>query len=356
MNAEALADRLRARANEIGLGVIGFAALGRAATADALAAWLERGHAGAMRWMDRTAEDRADPTRRFPWAKSVVVAAVPHLPYTGARAEQEGLLPYVARYAAGADYHRVILARLETLQAFLHREAPGATSRAYVDTGPLLEREWAVRAGLGWFGKSTNLIRPHGPSWVLLGEILTSVELPVSSQVPDRCGTCTACLDACPTGAILEPYVVDSRRCISYLTLELRGRLPAGNDDPSTEDWIFGCDICQEVCPWNRKAAPADDPPFRPASALAATRLADLVRLDEPSFRERFAGTALLRPGRRELLRNAFFAAAHAGDNEALAGAAAARGDPDPVVREAAAEALRRARHPSLREARGMRV
>jgi epoxyqueuosine reductase len=340
MGAEALADRLRTRAAEIGLGEIGFAAVGPAATAEALFAWLGRGHAGAMRWMERTAADRADPTRRFPWARSVVVAAVPHVPYHGPRAAQAGLLPYVARYATGADYHGVLLARLETLQAFLHREVPGATSRAYVDTGPLLEREWAVRAGLGWFGKSTNLIRPRGPSWVLLGTILTSVALPAGDPAPDRCGTCTACLDACPTGAILEPYVVDARRCISYLTVELRGRLAEG-EAGAIGDWIFGCDVCQEVCPWNRKAVPADDPAFRPAEAIATTRLADLVRLDEDAFRERFAGTSLLRPGRRELLRNAFFAAAHTGDGETLAGAAAARGDPDPVVREAAAAALR---------------
>jgi epoxyqueuosine reductase len=343
MGAEALGDRLRARAADIGLGEIGFAAVSPAATGEALRAWLGRGHAGTMHWMERTAADRADPTRRFPWARSVIVAAVPHLPYAGPRGAQEGLLPYVARYAAGADYHDVLLARLETLQAFLHREVPGATSRAYVDTGPLLEREWAVRAGLGWFGKSANLIRPRGPSWILLGTILTSVALPAGEPAPDRCGTCTACLDACPTGAIAEPYVVDARRCISYLTIELRGRLEAA-DEAAIGDWIFGCDICQEVCPWNRKAVPVDDPPFRPAEAIATTRLADLVRLDGRAFRERFAGTSLLRPGRRELLRNAFLAAAHRGDDETLAGAHEALRDPDPVVRDAAAVALELAR------------
>jgi epoxyqueuosine reductase len=355
MSAEGLADSLRARALALGLGEIGFAAAGPAATAEALRAWIGRRHAGTMRWMERTAADRADPTHRFPWARSVVVAAVPHLPYAGPRTAQEGLLPYVARYAAGADYHGVLLARLERLQAFLHREAPGAKSRAYVDTGPLLEREWAVRAGLGWFGKSTNLIRPRGPSWVLLGTLLTSVALPAGEPAPDRCGTCTACLDACPTGAIPEPYVVDARRCISYLTLELRGRLES-DENAAIGDWIFGCDICQEVCPWNRKAAPVDDPAFRPSTAIATTSLADLVRLDDQAFRERFAGTSLLRPGRRELLRNAFFVAAHRGDDGTLAGAARALQDPDPVVRDAAAAALRRSREVRGREPRLERV
>jgi epoxyqueuosine reductase len=294
-------------------------------------------------WMERTAKDSVDLTRRFPWARTAVVVAQPHLPYRGGRHAQEGLVPHVARYALGPDYHVSLLERLESLEEFLRREAPGVTSRAYVDTGPILERELAARAGLGWFGKSTNLIREGGPSWFLIGEILTSLDLEPGTPVADRCGTCTACIDDCPTGAILEPYVVDSNRCISYLTIELRARLPEGAA-AGLGDWIFGCDICQEVCPWNHRSDPVDDPAFLPGAALRETSLAALLRMDEAAFKSRFAGTPFERPGRRGVLRNALAVAANTGDDEALGAAERLRRDPDPVLREEADEAMRRVR------------
>src|SRR5262245_64581501 len=229
--------------------------------AAALRRWLDRGHAGSMAWMHRTARDSVDLTRRFPWARSAVVVAQPYLPYRGDRRAQGGLLRHVARYAVGSDYHATLQDRLESLAAFLRSEAPGARTRTYVDTGPVLERELAARAGLGWFGKSTNLIAPRGDSWILLGEILTSLEVQPDEPVADHCGRCTACLDACPTGAITEPYVVDATRCISYLTIELRGPIPEERHADLGE-WAFGCDICQEVCPWNSKVEPVADPPF----------------------------------------------------------------------------------------------
>jgi epoxyqueuosine reductase len=241
----------------------------------------------------------------------------------------------------GRDYHATLAARLERLAAFLAGEAPGARQRLYVDTGPVLERELATRAGLGWLGKSANLILAGGDSWVLIGEILTSAELPGDAPAPDRCGTCTACIDACPTAAIVEPYVVDSNRCISYLTIEHRGPLPDG-PAADTGDWLFGCDICQEVCAWNRKVVPVGDADFRPLPALERGRLAEVVRLDEAGFAARFAGTALERPGRAGLVRNALLAAGVAGDGEALAAARGALADPEPGVRDAAARALGR--------------
>jgi epoxyqueuosine reductase len=341
MTGTALVDRLRERARETGLGPVGIAPVAPSRHAAALRTWLDRGYAASMTWMQRTAKDSVDLNRRFPWARSAIVVAQPYLPYRGDRHDQEGLLPHVARYAVGRDYHATLAARLEQLAAFLAGEAPGARQRVYVDTGPVLERELAARAGLGWFGKSTNLILAGGDSWVLIGEILTSVDLPPADPAPDRCGTCTACIDACPTAAITEPYVVDSNHCISYLTIEHRGPLPDGAAS-DTSDWLFGCDICQEVCPWNRKVVPVGDADFRPLPELERGRLAEVVTLDEAGFAARYAGTALERPGRAGLVRNALLAAGTAADGEALEAARGALADPDPGVRAAAARALGR--------------
>ena len=350
MTATDLVSRLRDRAGELGLGPIGIAPIAPSGHADALRRWLDRGHAGAMAWMHRTAADSVDLARRFSWARSALVVAQPYLPYRGARRAQGGLLRHLARYAVGNDYHATLGRRLESLAAFLREEAPGTRTRVYIDTGPVLKRELAARAGLGWFGKSTNLIVPRGNSWILFGEILTSQEIAADDPVADHCGRCTACLDACPTGAITEPYVVDSTRCISYLTIELRGRLP---DERHADlgGWVFGCDICQEVCPWNRKVAPVSDAPFRPASDLEDLRLTDLVRIDERGFQARFGSTALERPRREGLVRNALIVAANTGDGEALEAAVTALEDPDPVVRSTAAVTLGRAEGGTARRA-----
>ncbi len=338
----ALVARLKEEARAIGLGTLGVAAVAPSDHAAALRRWLDNGLAASMAWMERTAIDSVDLTRRFSWARSALVAAVPHLPYEGARGAQAGLVRHVARYALGPDYHLTLRARLTALAEVLGREVRGSTSRVYVDTGPILEREMAARAGLGWFGKSTNLILRGGNSYVLLGEILTSAELPPDEPSPDRCGTCTACIDDCPTGAILEPYVVDSGRCISYLTIEHRGRLPAGTESDLGE-WIFGCDICQEVCPWNRKTGPVEDPAFTADPRLESETLAGVVRLDDTAFAARFAGTALARTRRQGMVRNAIVVAANTGDEAALAAAGDALEDVDPVLRTTAAGALARA-------------
>jgi epoxyqueuosine reductase len=338
----ALVARLKEKAAALGLGHLGVAPVAPSDHADALRRWLDRGMAASMTWMERTAIDSVDLTRRFPWAKSALVAAVPHLPYDGARAAQAGVVPHLARYALGADYHLALRARLTSLMEFLGSEAPGTTNRVYVDTGPILERELAARAGLGWFGKSTNLILRGGDSYVLLGEILTSALLPPDEPSPDRCGSCTACIDDCPTGAILEPYVVDSQRCISYLTIEHRGRIPVGRERDLGE-WIFGCDICQEVCPWNRKIAPAEDPAFITDPRFEHETLADVVRLDDAAFADRFAGTAVARARRQGMVRNAIIVAANTGDEPAIDAARGALEDADPIVRSTAAGALVRA-------------
>ncbi len=307
-----------------------------------LEAWLAAGHAGTMAWMARTAEVRTDLKRRFAWARTAVVAAAPYLPYKDDRHLQAGLLPNVARYAVGPDYHRVLGARLRALAGFLVAEAPGARVAVYADTGPVLERELAARAGLGWFGKSTNLIGPRGDSWTLLGQILTNLDLPADSPAADRCGTCTACIDACPTGAILEPYLVDSNRCISYLTIELRGKIPAQRRT-DLGDWVFGCDVCQEVCPWNRKVGPTRDRELLPGPHLTEKNLASLVDLGDREFKTEYGMTPLARPRRQGLVRNALIVAGNTGEERALDAAAGRLADPDPVVRATAAWALGRA-------------
>ena len=341
MDTAALARRVKSRGLEIGLGAVGIASVSSSEHAGFLNDWLAAGRAGEMQWMERTAETRTDLRRRFPWARTAVAAAVPYLPYQDDRGAQPGLVAHVARYAVGRDYHAVLAARLRVLADFIEAEAPGARTRLYTDTAPVLERELAVRAVLGWFGKNTNLIGPRGNSWLLLGEVLTDLDLPSDDPVADRCGTCTACLDACPTGAIPEPYLVDSTRCISYLTIEIRGRIPPDRR-ADLGDWVFGCDICQEVCPWNRKTAPVEDGAFQAGRHLAERTLADLVRLDERAFAAEFSPTALERPRRRGLVRNALIVAGNTQDGPALGAAIDKLEDDDPVVRGAAAWALGR--------------
>ncbi|MFQ5876075.1 MAG: tRNA epoxyqueuosine(34) reductase QueG [Acidobacteriota bacterium] len=342
MRSAALAERLKSRGVELGLGAVGIAAVEASDHRRFFERWLAAGHAGSMSWMGRTAGVRVVPRSRFPWARTAIVGAVSYLPYRGVRREQPGLLRHIARYALGRDYHRVLGARLRALAGFLESEAPGARTRVYVDTGPLLERELAARAGLGWFGKNANLIGPRGDSWLLLGQILTDVELPRDRPVPDHCGTCTACIDACPTGAILEPYLIDSNRCISYLTIEARGTL-ARERREALGEWVFGCDVCQEVCPWNRKVEVTADGDFLPGPRLRDGGLADLIRLDPPGFRSRLGGTPLDRPRRQGVVRNALIVAANTGDGPGLDAAEDRLADRDPVVRSAAAWALGRA-------------
>jgi epoxyqueuosine reductase len=219
---------------------------------------------------------------------------------------------------------------------------PGCEGRAVADSAPLLERDFARAAGLGWVGKNTMLLNPHVGSYFYLGALLLNLELPADPPFPtDHCGTCTACLDACPTGAFVGPGVLDARRCISYLTIELRGPLPRDLREPMG-DWVFGCDVCQEVCPWNHKPPPGREPAFRPRPDQAFPDLLEWVRLSPQSFKERFRDTALLRARRRGLVRNAAIALGNRGDARAVPDLAAALNDADAVVRGAAAWALGR--------------
>jgi epoxyqueuosine reductase len=247
----------------------------------------------------------------------------------------------VARYAQGADYHDVLRQRLNQLLAWVQTECPGCQGRGVVDTAPLLERDFARRAGLGWFGKNTMLLHKRLGSYFFLGALLLDLELrPDPPYETSHCGTCTACLEACPTQAFPEPGVLDARRCISYLTIELRGPVPPELREP-LGDWLFGCDVCQEVCPWNRKAPPGTEPALQPRPDLVALDPAELLGLSEEAFRRRFRGTALTRAKRRGLLRNAALVLGNCGDPAALPALQRALQDPEPLVREAARWAIR---------------
>jgi epoxyqueuosine reductase len=313
-----------------------------------LGEWLARGYGGEMAWMARRPDVRADPRAALPGARSVVAVALVYDPATPAL-DGPVAAGRVARYAGGDDYHDVMGERLEALGAALEARAGAPVAwRAYVDTGPVLEREVAARAGLGWVGKNTCLIDPELGSYLFLGVLLTDLALAPDASVADHCGSCRACLDACPTDAFPEPYVLDATRCLSYTTIELRGPIPeplrAGQGD-----LVFGCDVCQEVCPWNtrtRRRVPPDREGLRarlaPRAAWRAPSLEWLLGLDDEAWRAATADTALRRAKRRGLVRNALVAAGNAGDPGLVPAVRRhAEGD-DPLLAEHARWALAR--------------
>lgn len=334
-----LSRELRARAAEAGFAELAVTAVtelqrdrGR------LDEWLGLGYQAGMGYMQRHRDARHDPGRLLPECKSIALVAVGYW-----RDESDPLSDgRVARYARARDYHKSMGRPLRRLADWL-AEASGMPARAFVDTGPVLERAWAERAGLGWIGKNANLISRERGSWLLLGELLSAAELePDGTPHADFCGSCTACIDACPTAAIVEPGMVDARRCISYWTIEHRGPIPR-EAAAALDGWIFGCDVCQEVCPWNLSFA-REEPrgPFEPREGLDTLDPIELLGLDEAAFRERFAGTPLMRARWDGMLRNACALLGSRGGSRAIAALVEALGHRLPVVRIQAADALGR--------------
>ncbi|HLH22530.1 MAG TPA: tRNA epoxyqueuosine(34) reductase QueG [Chloroflexota bacterium] len=337
----ALALAVKAHARALGFDLAGIADAAPFADAEARTlAWLGRGGAAGMAWLTAERVRRAcRPAELLPGARSFIAVGIGYRPAAEGRGE-EGL-GHIARYAQGRDYHDVLKPRLWALVRFLEeRLGRPVAARVFVDDGPCPDRAVAQRAGLGFFGKNTNLLtRTHG-SYVLLGAALTDVPLPPDPPAIADCGACTLCLDACPTGALPAPYVVDSARCISYLTIEHRGPLPEALR-PLVGDHLFGCDVCQEVCPWNRLAAPTREPAFAPeAGAGAALDPVATLTMDEAAYRERLRGSPLKRAKRQGLRRNAALVLGGRDDPAAMAALALARDDPDPVVAEQAAWSL----------------
>jgi epoxyqueuosine reductase len=336
-----------AEAAELGLTLVGGVPITPlpASTAERLRRWLADGRAGEMRYLERRTDVRLDPRVQFPWARSFVVVALPYRPPPAPPGDwRTSLHGRVAAYAVGPDYHRVLQTRLDRLAERLRDRFPGSRHLSYVDTGAILEREWAHRAGLGWIGRNTLVLHPDAGSYVLLGELVTDLELEPAPRPADRCGTCTRCVAACPTDALDGDYALDPRRCISYLTIEHRSAIPRALR-PRMANWIFGCDACQDVCPWNAGDGDLD------AAAFLYPPLLELLALDETAFATRFTGTALKRATRRGLVRNVAVALGNSGNPDAVPALARAVDDPEPLVREHVAWALGRLATPGARAA-----
>jgi epoxyqueuosine reductase len=338
--------RLAERAKEIALAA-GFDLAG-VARADApgelrfFAEWVARGHAGEMRYLTDQVERRRDLRTAFPWARSVLSVGLQY--DTGAPYSTEaptGSGGWISRYAWGDDYHDVMKGRLDQVAAALREEIGPFECRSYADTGPVVERAYAAAAGLGAWGKNTCLLHPEHGSWFFLGELVTDLDLAPDAPRTDMCGSCTACLDACPTGAFPAPFVLDATRCISYLTIELRGPIPEAQR-AGVGRHVFGCDICQDVCPWNRKRRHQGDAAFAPREGAVAPDLSALARLEPDAFAARFRRSPVKRARRRGFLRNVAVALGNSGDSANRPALEHLARDEDPLVREHAEWALRR--------------
>jgi len=335
-----LTERLRAEGFRLGFDRVGVAPAVPPPHYGHFLDWLDAGHAAGMDYLHRYAGLRGHPERLLEGARSVVVAGMVYgRPGHDPPGPTEGK---VARYARGADYHETLWRRLDALLDWLRAERPGTNGRSVADSAPLLERDFARLAGLGWVGKNTMLIDRKLGSFTVLGAIITDAPLePDPPHDRGHCGTCTRCLDACPTDAFNGPYTLDSGRCISYLTVEHRGPIDEAFAD-RLDGWVFGCDVCQDVCPWNRKAPPGRTPALDPRPGLTNPDLIDWLERDPDEFRKSLKGTALARAKRTGLLRNAALILGTRAATEAVPALAARLADADPVVRGAAAWALRR--------------
>ena len=339
-NETALSSRIKEEAQRLGFGLVGISPVAAPPHEEFFAQWLRAGFAGKLDYMQRTELLRRQPEQLVPWAVSVISVGLNyntdhHRPEAGAR--NAG---WISRYAWGDDYHSVMHERLQSLLDRIRvLNGSPVQGKAFVDSGPVLERDAAGIAGLGWIGKNTHLISPKQGSWFFLGELFVDLPLAYDRPIRDRCGRCDLCIKACPTGAFVGPYILDARRCISYLTIELKGWIPRSLR-PLIGNHIFGCDICQEICPYNAKAPTSSEPAFAPRAGLYAPQLIPFLALDEKKFRQRFLGSPILRAKRRGFLRNVAVALGNLRSTTAVPALIGALSDREALVRGHAAWAL----------------
>ncbi len=341
MDIDAITRSIKHKAIELGFDVVGVSPVESYPENQFYKEWLARGFAGEMSYMERNAEKREDIRNIMSDAISVISCGLNYNtdnPYS--IDESDKTRGWISRYAWGDDYHDCIKKKLLLLEKHVNDLAPeGMRSKAYVDTGPVLERVYAKYSGIGWYGKNTCLINQDIGSWIFIGEIITNIELEYDSPVPDRCGTCTMCIDACPTDALREPYVLDSNLCISYLTIELKGKIPMRLRD-KIDNNIYGCDICQDVCPWNRKAEVTESPYFTPRAGLYNPELSYLSQLTLNDFRNLFKNSPVKRAKRKGFIRNVMVAIGNSGNRDLVPYVVQTLEDEDPLVRAHAAWAL----------------
>ena len=350
MTPAELTTLLKTEAQRLGFDLAGACPAVAAPGIDGLRQWLEAGYAGQMHYFAERAEAYQHPRHLLDGVQSLLMLAVGYrtLPRQSPQAGQGA----VSSYAWGSDYHEVIRDRLHQLADFHRRLTPTAQTRGVVDTAPLLERQFAQLAGLGWIGKNTLLLNREWGSWFFLAALLTTEELVYDAPLGvDHCGTCRACIDACPTAALESPGRLDARKCISYLTIELKEAV-ADPLRPGLGEWLFGCDVCQDVCPWNRRVPESREPRFLPAEGMNPVALAELFFLDDAEFRRRFGHTPLTRPKRLGLLRNAAYVLGNKPVEAAVPGLIHGLNDADPLVRSACAWALEQARGQGIGVAR----
>lgn len=341
-------EELRAAALALGFADCRVARAGYAPHADALNTWLSEGRQASMEWMQRTAAERSDPSLVLPGVRSIVVLSTNYFHDAPPVPESHGR---IARYAWSDDYHEVIKPRLEALATMM--DQAGGQQRCFVDSGPVLERDWAAACGISWHGKSTMGIHPQLGTWFFLSVILTTLDFEADEPLPDRCGRCTRCIDACPTQAITAPHQLDARRCISFLTIENKGPIP-GEFRKAMGNRIFGCDDCLDACPWNRFAQASHDASLAARDDLRQIPLRDFLCLDDQQFKALFRNSPILRAKRRGFLRNVCVALGNVGTVEDLPALQSAVQDHEPLIREHAAWAIEQiqARDASTTESR----
>ena len=350
MTETATSTLVKQAAHEAGFDLAGIAPVREFRELEYFPEWIANGHAGEMRYLESRDDQgqlkRSSLSRVAPWARSVIVCALNYntaQPYSTELASSDQ--GWISRYAwFNGDYHDFVMKRLRQVEARLRESAAEIETRCYVDTGPIVERIYAKYAGLGWIGKNTCVINQKIGSWLFLGVILTSVELIPDLPAADRCGTCTRCLDACPTNAFTAPHQMDASRCIAYLTIEKRGDVPIEFRDQMGRQ-VFGCDICQDVCPWNRKAPASNAPEFQPRAELVNPALDWLATITEENFRKTFRGSPVKRTKRQGVRRNAVLAMASSGDRGFVPALERLANDEDPLVAEHARWALEHLRN-----------